>query len=83
MSTDRERAKWYDFQRACEAIREMITASAERLSSPWQSSRVKYVELRVDIRNGKCSIKDRYGEVISIEELKRIFELLKGEKTTI
>ena len=73
-SSERERAKWYDFSKVCEEIKNMILTTSEKITGGWQSSRIKYVEIRVDIRNGKCSIKDRHGEVISIEELQKLFE---------
>lgn len=32
--------------------------------------RCKYVELRIDVRDGKCSIKDRDGNPITLEDVR-------------
>lgn len=44
------------------------------LSDPaWQwylNNRCKYLNLRVDMRDGGCLIKDRHGKTITLEQLK-------------
>ena len=40
-----------------------------------KNSRCKYIELRIDTRSGECQIKDRDGELISLEQLMYQYEL--------
>lgn len=39
----------------------------------FRNSRCKYLNLRVDMRDGSCLIKDRDGNPISIDELRHQF----------
>lgn len=60
--------QWIDLQR--------IT---ELLKSEWcwtKNVKCKYIELRIDMRDGHCLIKDRNGTEISIRDL----EYQSGEK---
>ena len=58
---------------------EHYTAAAQEVidvvsAKEWTWSRnhhCKYISLRIDTRDGKCIIKDRHGEVITLDEVKR------------
>lgn len=42
--------------------------------------RCKYIDLRIDMRDGRCVLKDRDGQVITIEQLKNQYGN-KGDAT--
>jgi hypothetical protein len=57
---------WYDFG-------EVLDVLKERLARRWmwyRNTRCKYVELRIDMRDGKCLIRDKDGNSIELDQLK-------------
>ena len=61
-----------------ENIDEVIKVLEKMKREEWtwmKNSRCKYLNLRVDMRDGHCVIKDRNGLPINIEELNFQFEL--------
>jgi hypothetical protein len=61
----RDEARWYPI----EALLQVVEASRINEWNWTKNSPCKYLELRIDMRNGLCLIKDRTGKVLTIEEV--------------
>lgn len=63
-----------------DSIDDFIRVLREMKSGKWnwyKNSKCKYVDLRVDMRDGACIIRDRNGNRISPKELAHQYELPK------
>lgn len=49
-----------------------VMAIIKKSNGSWwwfKNTRAKYIELRIDMRTFHCTLKDRHGDYISLEEL--------------
>lgn len=61
---------WKSFKEAAEAVQECVNGDWSWM----RNGDCKYVSVRVDMRDGHCIIKDRYGKVIDLDKLKHQHE---------
>lgn len=65
--------QWYKFSDIFKTI-----ADIQENNWSWAfNNRCKYIDIRIDMRDLKCLLKDRYGDVITIKELVRQHEKVK------
>ena len=56
-----------------ENVIEIVKDASRRVHDGWnwyRNTRCKYINVRIDMRDGHCVIQDRHGTPISLEELK-------------
>lgn len=61
-------------------LKETVEAVEECLNGNWRwikNTSCKYVSIQIDMRDGHCLLKDRYGNVIDIDTLKHQLKLPK------
>ena len=70
---DRRQGQWIAFSQ----ITEVVNSSLKGNWDWFRNSRCKYINLRIDMRDGNCLIKDRDEELITLEQLRYQFYLDK------
>ncbi len=64
---------WIPFSQVIEVVNRSLKGNWNWFSN----NRCKYINLRIDMRDGHCVLKDRDGQSITIEQLGYQFELEK------
>lgn len=62
-----DEAKWYPI----EAIVEVVNAMRQKEWTYVKNTPCKSLEIKLDMKNGMCRIKDRTGKLLTIEEFMR------------
>jgi len=59
--------KSYDFSEISETVQSKIISNRKWA---WRNNiKAKYINLRIDTRDGTCTIKDRNGDIMTLEEM--------------
>lgn len=64
-------SKFNVWDRFMEDVLPVLEAASKRKWTWYRNDRCKYIEVRIDMRDGSCIIKDRHGNRITPEELAR------------